>query len=171
MYDYILALCVGTRGDLTKPFTNEGWLYSTNSFIAVRMAPDRPLQQYGEGKVKVGEVFTKETDTTDQHKVYMNTAELLGILSQYGMYINMRKNCETCSGTGKLGEEVPTVAFAFTERTIKLDGKSFSPQYLHIVALVAAVLGDRELTIDCRGMKGYIEYSDGTEMLIMMQHA
>ena len=189
IYDYILNLCVAQSGNFTKPFIRNGMVYATNSFLAVRMPADRTENVFEEGKTEVEAVFEKDK-TTDLHNIYMRTNELLGVVSQYGMYLNNRKNCvachgngeeecfhcgnmtecETCVGKGTTGYEVPTATFAFRDHTMMLDDKHFSPLYLHTVALVAAALRNTEIKIECRGEKAYIKYDDGTEMIVMMQH-
>lgn len=189
IYDYVLNLCVSTIGNFDKPFTRGGKVYATNSFLAVRFDKTKTQYIFMEGKTEVESVFKKE-ETTDIHTIRMSTNELLGILSGYGMYLNVRKtceachgkgeeecfhcgneiDCETCNGAGKTGENVPTATFAFKDITMTLDGKHFTPTYLHIAALVALVLGDAEIAIECRGQKAYIEYGDGTEMIVMLQH-
>ena len=190
IHDYILALCVSSRkGDLAHPFTRQDKVYATNSFLAVRMPKDRPSVEYTEGKTEAEQVFPKE-ETTDATTIKIETSELLGIVSAYGFYINKRKNCEachgsgedecfhcgheseceSCQGSGQQGEEIPALTFTFRDQTMELNGKHFTPAYLHIVALIGAVLGEKEIVLDCRGSKAHVDYSDGTEVILMLQH-
>lgn len=190
IYDYVLALCASTRkGELAAPFTREDKVYSTNSFLAVRIPKDRVSEEYPEGATKAEEVFPRE-EVTDQMTIKVNTKEMLGILSAYGFYINKRRNCEarhghgesecfhcgheseceTCSGSGQQGEELPALTFSFKDQTIELEGRYFTPAYLHLVVLIGALLGDEVTTMDIRGSKAHVDYSDGTEVILMLQH-
>ena len=192
IYDYILHLCVSNRShqNLDKPFTRpDGMVYATNSFMAVRFPIAKTAITYNEGETKAEEVYPK-SETIDAHLVTINTGDLLGLLSQYGLYLDLRRNCEachgggekecfhcghdsecdTCNGTKKTGEEKPLHTFSFSDHTMKLDKRSFTPTYLHVVALIAAVLGDESITLDIRATKAHVTYSDGSELLLMLQH-
>lgn len=190
VYDYILALCTSpSHGKFDKPFNRSGLVYATNSFLAVRFNTDKALHQYEEGTVEAESVF-KAKNIVNPHVLTLTTHEILGLVSQYGLFLDNRRECkacngrgeaecfhcgndsecEECSGSGKNGEAKPVYTFAFTEKTMKLDKYHFTPQYLHIVGLIAAVIGDTEVRLEFRPDKLYVGFSDGTEMIVMLQH-
>jgi hypothetical protein len=191
-YDYILSLCTSPRSlktELQAPFTNDGYLYATNSFMAVRMSPDKASKTYVEGTTKVGEVYPRE-ETTNQHTITIDTVDLVGALAGYGMYVDARSKCqachglgeeecfhcghnsecETCSGQGVQGEEKPVHMLKFSSHSIQLDGRYFTPQYLNIVALIALVLKQDTIVFDVRAQKAHVEFPE-VEIIIMLQHS
>jgi len=190
VYDYILRLCASpSSSKFDKPFTRDGVVYATNSFLAVRVSPEKPLHQFEEGTIEAEAVFKRE-NVVDIHRLTLSTSEILGLVSEYGLFLDSRRECkachgqgesecfhcgnesecEDCSGSGKKGENKPIYQFSFNERTMKLDKYHFTPQYLHIVGLIAAVIGDSEITFEFRPDKAYVGYSEGTELIVMLQH-
>lgn len=188
-YDYILAICAAKEGKFSKPGFKGEAIYSTNSFLAVKIPVGLPGKIYGTNETEFETVFKKE-ETTDKHTITLPTGQLLGMVSDYGLYIDLRRECkachgqgesecwhcghesecETCSGSGKTGEEIPTHTFSFNQKSMKVDGRSFTPAYLHIVGLIAATLGDSEVKLEVRGLKAHVEFGDGVEMILMLQH-
>lgn len=190
VYDYILRISTSpTTGKFDKPFTRSGLVYATNSFLAVRMLPEKPLHQFEEGTIEAESVF-KDEKMVENHTLTLTTSEVLGLVSEYGLFLDQHRECkacggrgeaecfhcgndsecEDCSGSGKKGENNPVYQFAFTEHTMKLDKYHFTPQYLHIIGLIAAVIGDTEVTLEFRPNKVYVGFSEGTELIVMLQH-
>lgn len=189
-YDYILSICASpSPRKFDKPFTRNGLVYSTNSFLVVRVNEHKPLHKWDIAETEVEPLFKAE-ETTDPHRLTLTTSELLGLVTQYGFFLDRRRECiachgrgeaecfhcgndsecEDCSGSGQNGENKPVYQFAFTETTMKLDKYHFTPQYLHIIALIAAVIGDTEVMLEFRQEKVYVGFSEGTELIVMLQH-
>lgn len=188
-YDYILALCAGESKQWSSPFGRATKDYATNSFLAISVPNTLPAKTYEFKDLEVETVFEK-IETTDVHTIVIETSALLGMVAEYGLYMDTRtecaachgrgdeecfhcgheSTCEDCNGSGKKGEQKPIHTFKFSKNTMKLDGYDFTPAYLHIMALVAAVLGDNDIEIEIRGSKAHITYSNGVEGLLMLQH-
>lgn len=188
-FDYILAICASAEGRFKKPGLRNGFIYSTNSFLAVRVPVGLHGKIYDSNETEFKSVFAKE-ETTDQYTIKMETGRLLGMISDYGLYMDLRRECKACHGTGenecwhcghesecddcggsgKKGETKPAHTFSFSKNTITVDGRSFTPAYLHVIALIAATLGDPEVSLEVRGSKAYVQYSEGVEAILMLQH-
>lgn len=188
-YDYILAICTAETGKFSKPGFRGNYIYSTNSFLAVKIPVGLAGQIYNSNETEFETVFTKE-ETTDRHTITLPTGRLLGMMSDYGLYMDLRRECkachgqgenkcwhcghesecEECDGAGKKDEAKPSHTFCFSERRMEIDGHCFTPAYLHIIGLVAAALGDTEVAIEVRGLKAHVQFSDGVEIIIMLQH-
>lgn len=191
-YDYILTLCKSWAIKFERPFTIEGdedHVYSTNSFLVIRMAKKLPAKIYEpmEGVASVPTVFNLDASVPVE-QIHIQTNELLGLLSSHDMHLdnNMKcvecggtgesecwhchhdAECEECNGSGKnLSNTRPLRRVQFKKNTITLNGVDFTCEYLHIVALIAMAVGRAYLTLDVRATKAHIQFTDDIEMMLM----
>ena len=190
IYDYILKLCTQhlTGLDFSNPFTINGKVYATNSFLAIRTDEKNPSETFAGPKkeIKIESIFNIEKIGT----ITIGTHELLGILSGYEMYLDSKRTCRecrgdgniechhcgndaecgSCNGEGQIGIDVPMHQISFDRSDVVIATKKFSAQYIHTIALVALSLGDKVIEMQLDKEKAYIKYSDGTEMVVMLRN-
>lgn len=194
--DYVLQLCCSTRNRFQKPFTKEGYVYATNSFIIVRVKAD----SFEDGAYPIPEDVNAGRGVRVRDAVYgfgteqpvsyeMRTSDLLGMLSLYGAYVTKRAECaackgsgegecphcgnetecEDCGGSGKTGEGESPILFKFREHSIELNGTKMDPQYLNVIVLAHAIAGVE--TVHLTMTKEKIHSACGPfEFVLMAQH-
>ena len=189
-YDYLLQLYTGGP-NLEKPFTSTGgdpkYCYASNSFALIRMPKEYANVELAEGTLEVEKIFNSRAELTPIDLTW-SVSDLLGILSEHGVYTDrLRKcrecsgfgqeecfecrhmrDCETCDGSGKVGNDTNVIkSVTFTKSTLTVDGYKFTADYLHHLVLVAAILGRTEFVLRVRGQMTHATFGD-VDVLTML---
>lgn len=188
VYNYILKLsCDSDRKMFSTPFTRNGKLYATDSFMIVRMDPTLIDTKYLEGSIEAESVYKKDEALLPKF-ISINTGELLGILSEFEPFAEWigecrachgsgegkcfhcgnESDCETCRGSGKSGASKPIHTIKFAEKTMTIDEIPFTPVLINKLAIIASVLNQDVINIEVIGSKAHINFPN-VEILLMTQ--
>lgn len=191
--DYVLELFKG-RDRFSAPFKvlDDGFVYATNSFMAVRIDEKIPSREYKkiEGSDGVPKVFDQSASMSTS-KITVHVDTVLGILATHGLHIDKEKKCtecdgtgesscwhcgsdsecEDCDGTGKLqAGATPIKSVRFTKTQIELNGTTFTAEYLNAVLITALIRGVNVFIIDVHGSKAFIDLG-AFEIILMTCNA
>lgn len=192
VYDYILNLCKGRptafgSNDHKRPFLQKDHVISTNGFILVRMPKTLPGGEYQKGDLKVQKVLD---EFDEESKQTIAVSSLLGMLTEYGLFLDRKEKCKECNGSGEdvcdscdremecdvclgagfVDSERTLSPIKFTKFTIEVGGFKYTPDYLHMVALTAALLGvdEIDMRIDSKRSKLRVDVGE-VQILLMLQ--
>lgn len=173
-YDFILPFF--TAADTLRPAMCQihgdanGFVYATNAHIVIKVPAASCLMQYDAvEKYPNAEKVISGYDFKD--KATIKTSEVVNILTAYKWvrtcnmttcekcngngvieceYCNHEHECEKCKGDGEFYSGIEPLSLLVTPdyyHVVKIAGKTFKADYIHVLAVCASVVGVDSITL------------------------
>lgn len=193
-YNFILALYRNPLrpGRFQFAMKQGDWVYSTNSFICIRIPANKITEEdlVENPDIEFDKIF-KKVEGIPESEITMPTDKLLGILSEYDLFIDRNnkcsncdgdgneecgecghdKECDDCNGSGRSGPSDGVLkSLKFASKWITLNDLTFNPEYLFTVALTALTIGSQNIhfKIYKEKLTGFITFDESDLEVVLM---